>query len=108
MLGLVCILYCMVKYVRLYLQERIMINMEMIKRTYSLPKTTVRTFEAEVKSGKRSAVVTELIEDWLEEQRRKRLRESIIEGCHDMKDVYLEVEQEYHPLEEEVHRALDS
>jgi len=82
--------------------------MEMIKRTYSLPQTTIKNFEAEVKSGNRSAVLTELIQNWLEEQRRKRLRESIIQGCHDMKDVYLEIEQEYHPLEEEVHRALDS
>lgn len=98
----------MVKYGKLYLQERIIVNMKKMKRTYSLPQPIVRTFETEVKSGKRSAVIAELIQNWLEEQRRERLRKSIIEGCRDMKDVYLEIEQEYHPLEEEVHRALDN
>jgi hypothetical protein len=35
---------------------------------------------------------------------REQLRKEIIEGCRDMADVYLEVEREYHPLEEEVQR----
>jgi hypothetical protein len=32
----------------------------------------------------------------------------VIEGCREMADIYLEVEREYHPLEEEVHRALEA
>jgi hypothetical protein len=36
-----------------------------------------------------------------------RLRKEMIEGCRDMADVYLAIEREYHPLEEEVQRAVD-
>jgi len=39
---------------------------------------------------------------------RKRLRQEIVGGCREMADVYLAVEREYHPLEEEVHRALSA
>jgi hypothetical protein len=31
----------------------------------------------------------------------------MIVGCRDMADVYLAIEREYHPLEEEVQRAVD-
>jgi hypothetical protein len=37
---------------------------------------------------------------------RKRLRQEIIRGCREMAEVYLAIEKEYHPLEEEVHKAL--
>jgi hypothetical protein len=30
----------------------------------------------------------------------------VIEGCREMADVYLGIEREYHPLEEEVQHAL--
>jgi hypothetical protein len=80
--------------------------MKSIKRTYALPEETIIRFERKVGVGKRSAVLTELLENWLSQAERKRLREEIIQGCRDMADVYLEVEREYHPLEEEVHRGL--
>ena len=80
--------------------------MEMIKRTYSLPLNITREFETEVESGKRNSMIAELIQDWLEVKRREKLRQAIIEGCRYMSDVYLEIEGEYNPLEEEVHRAL--
>ena len=82
--------------------------MEMVKRTYSLPLTITRAFEVEVESGKRSSVIAELIQNWLEIKQREQLRQAIIEGCREMSDVYLEIEQEYHPLEEEVDHALDN
>ena len=44
----------------------------------------------------------------LDRQRRDELRQEIIEGCREMADVYLELEREYHPLEEEVQRGLDA
>jgi predicted RNase H-like HicB family nuclease len=43
----------------------------------------------------------------LDRQRREQLRKEIIEGCRDMADVYLEVEREYHPLEEDVERRQE-
>jgi len=39
---------------------------------------------------------------------RKRLRQEIVGSCREMADVYLAVEREYHPREEEVHRALSA
>lgn len=43
----------------------------------------------------------------LSKEQRDRLRKAVIEGCHDMADVMIEMEREYHPLEEEVQRMLD-
>lgn len=80
--------------------------MNLTKRTYSLPAEALQKFEKSVKPGKRSAVIAKLLEEWLEAQERKRLRERIIKGCKDMAEIYLEIEEEYHPLEEEVQRAI--
>jgi hypothetical protein len=33
-------------------------------------------------------------------------RRSIIEGCVDMTEVYLQIEREFHPLDEEVDRLI--
>lgn len=72
------------------------------KRTYSLPLETVERLERTVPPGERSALVARLMEQWLSE--REQLRADIIEGCREMWDVYLEIENEWHPLEEEVAR----
>lgn len=81
--------------------------MPLLKRTYALPVDTLQQFEQQVKSGKRSTVIAELLHEWLENQRREQLRQNIIEGCRDMEELYLEIAQEYLPLEAEVDRALD-
>jgi hypothetical protein len=79
----------------------------LLKRTYALPSDTLVQFEQAVAPGKRSAVISDLLREWLDKQRRERLRREIIEGCQAMADVYLEIERAYHPLEEEVQHALD-
>ncbi len=81
--------------------------MTLQKRTYTLPADTLQQFEQVVIPGKRSAIIDTLMREWLDNQRRERLRQEIIEGCEAMADVYLAIEREFHPLEEEVHRALD-
>ncbi len=81
--------------------------MRLRKRTFSLPAETLEQFEREVPAGRRSAVLNQLLRQWIDKQRCERLRREVIEGCHEMADVYLEIEREFHPLEEEVHRALD-
>ena len=81
--------------------------MTLMKRTYALPAETLAQFEQAVVTGKRSAVISDLLREWLDQQRRESLRREIIEGCQAMTDVYLELEQAYHPLEEEVQHALD-
>ncbi len=81
--------------------------MTLQKRTYTLPADTLQQFEQVVIPGKRSAIIDTLMREWLDNQRRERLRQEIIEGCEAMADVYLAIEREFHPLEEEMHRALD-
>lgn len=78
--------------------------MRPLKRTYSLPRETVERFEHRVGPGKRSAVVKDLVERWVDEEEKAELRNRIIEGCRDMDDVYLDMEREFHPLEEEASR----
>lgn len=81
--------------------------MKLLKRTYALPPKTLEQFEQSVSPGKRSAIIAQLIAEWLAEQEREALRRDIAEGCADMWDVYLEMEREWHPLEEEVARAFE-
>jgi hypothetical protein len=78
-----------------------------VKRTYALPSETVEHFEHVVAPGKRSAVLAQVISEWLEERKRAQLRTEIDEGCREMWDVYVQTEQELHPLEEEVARRYD-
>ena len=82
--------------------------MRLLKRTYALPPDTLEQFEQAVTPGKRSAIVAEVLREWLDEQQRGQLRREVIEGCREMADVYLEIEQEHHPLEEEVAHALNA
>jgi len=82
--------------------------MRLLKRTYTLPAETVETFEHEVSPRQRDKVVAGLLRDWVDRQDQTQLRRDIIQGCHEMAEVYQEIEQEYHSLEEEVHRALDA
>ncbi len=78
--------------------------MRLLKRTYTLPPHTVQQFEDVVLPGERSRVVAQVLGSWLEEKRRAELRAQIEEGCREMWDEYLEVERQFHPLEEEVER----
>lgn len=79
--------------------------MALNKRTYALPSEIVEEFERAVESGKRSAAIAALVREWLEEQKRARIRESVIEGCREMAEVMLEIEREFHTADEEVARA---
>ena len=80
--------------------------MALEKRTYTLPPEALFQFEREVPPGKRSSVIAEMIRDWLESRRRTALRKDIVLGCHEMAAEYRRLEQEFHPLEEEVERDL--
>ncbi|MCI0684049.1 MAG: hypothetical protein L0Y71_18220 [Gemmataceae bacterium] len=81
--------------------------MASIKRTYAFPKTVLDPFEAAVPAGERGALLAGLVQEWLDRRRRAQLRQQIAEGCAAMADVYLQIEREYHPLEEEVERVLE-
>lgn len=76
----------------------------MVKRTYNLPPELISQWESQVAPGKRSAVLAELIHDWLERRRRASIRKEVIEGCRAMAEISLELERDFHPLEEEVER----
>jgi metal-responsive CopG/Arc/MetJ family transcriptional regulator len=79
--------------------------MSLIKRTFVLPSETLQEFEQVVSPEERNKVIAEALRDWLDKQ---KLREAIIEGLHDMADLLLEIEAEYHPLEEEAYYALEN
>jgi metal-responsive CopG/Arc/MetJ family transcriptional regulator len=81
--------------------------MRSLKRTYVLPADLLKRFEEAVPAGTRSKIITAILQEWLA-KRREHLREEVIAGCRDMAAIYLEVEKQYHPLEEEVQRALAS
>ena len=81
--------------------------MSMLKRTYALPPDTVLEFERTVAPGQRSSVIAQLIKDWVEERERAELRRLVIEGCQEMAEISLELERDFHPLEEEVHRSVE-
>ena len=81
--------------------------MALVKRTYSLPEQILRDFENAVAPGERSRMLAQMLQQWLEQRERERLRREVIEGCRDMAEVYLSIEREFHPLEEEVQHALD-
>ena len=78
--------------------------MRLQKRTYSLRPETVERLERAVAAGKRSTLIDQLVDSWLDEQEREALRADIAEECREMWDVHLEMEKQYHPLEEEVAR----
>lgn len=81
--------------------------MSLAKRTYTLPPDVLAAFERLVPGGNRSGVVAGLLRQWLEERAREQLRLEVIQGCRDMAAEYLEIEQQFHPLEEEVQRVVD-
>jgi hypothetical protein len=80
--------------------------MRLAKRTYALPSDTIERFEEVVGPGKRSAVVAQLVAEWLAEREREALRRDIEEGCREMWEIYLETAQQWGPLDAEVDRAL--
>lgn len=80
---------------------------KVVKKTYSLPEFLVQKFESITKKRERSTTISSLVEEWIENQERERLREQIVKGCKEMASIYLGIEKEYHPLEEEVERILN-
>jgi len=76
----------------------------MVKRTYNLPPELISQWESQVEPGKRSALLAELIHEWLERRRRAAIRKDVIEGCRAMADISLELERDFHRLEEESER----
>jgi metal-responsive CopG/Arc/MetJ family transcriptional regulator len=77
---------------------------KLVKKTYSLPESLLQRFESVIPKNKRSQVMTKLLLEWMENQEQEKLRKQIIEGCQEMQEIYLDIEREYHPLEEEVER----
>jgi len=42
------------------------------------------------------------------EKRKEELRQNIIEGCREMWDINVEIEHEFHPLEEEIAQTYET
>lgn len=80
--------------------------MKTVECTFKLPEATLEALEQKVSPENQGTLVAALIEQWLDGQKTPSIREQYIEGLKDMEDISLELERAYHPLEEEVHRAL--
>jgi metal-responsive CopG/Arc/MetJ family transcriptional regulator len=78
----------------------------MAKRTYTVPDEVAGPFDTAVPPGDRSRVVTRLMQEYLDEQRRQRTREAIVEGCREMGEIYLETAAEWNAVDEETWRVL--
>ena len=74
------------------------------KVTISLPIETVERLESAVPAGQRSRFIDQLIQDKLAEQERQKLRALMVECCQVMYEDNLQIEEEFHSLEEEVER----
>ena len=81
--------------------------MRLAKRTYSLPPDLALRFESTVPPGDRSGFLAKLIEDWLAEKERQELRRLVIEGCHEMAAVNVELDREWNGAADEVWRACE-
>jgi hypothetical protein len=81
--------------------------MKLAKRTYSLPPQIVQRFEERVNPGQRNSFIAKLLEDWFARQERSEMRRQIVEGCREMKEVYLEIDREWNGTGEEAWRDLD-
>jgi len=80
--------------------------MVLVDKSFPLPKDTLDAFEQKVEHEKQGELVASLIQHWLEEEHKRKIREEYIAGLVEMEDVSLELEYAYNPLEEEVHRGL--
>ena len=81
--------------------------MKLAKRTYALPHKTIEQFEITVDSGRRSGVIAELISNYLENRKREALRADIEQGCRDMWDLYRDINKEWEPTDDALHRAIE-
>lgn len=82
--------------------------MRLLKRTYSLAPDAVSRFERVAQPGTRSMIVNDLMRKWAEDQEREALRKQVIEGCEAMSEEYLDMENDFHSIEEEAHLGLES
>lgn len=81
--------------------------MNLIDETFQLPKELVEALDQKVEREKQGELLASLIQNWLDDQARATLRASVIEGCIYMRDIALEVERDFNPMDEELHRAIE-
>jgi hypothetical protein len=78
----------------------------MAKRTCLIPYDTATQFETTVPPTKRSKVVSKLIQAWLGEKRHEETRQAIVEGCHELSEVYRDAAAERSVAEDQTWRVL--
>lgn len=59
-----------------------------------------------VPSGQRTEFVDRAVQEALRRLHQERLEEEIAECAREMHDEIMQIEAEFHPLEEELHRQL--
>jgi hypothetical protein len=73
---------------------------------FDLPSDLAARLESAVPPGQRSAFIVEAIHTALRTLERDRLKAEMEECAREMYDEILQIEAEFHPLEEEIHRLL--
>jgi hypothetical protein len=74
--------------------------------TFAFPTEIAVRLEKAVPSRQRNAFVAKAIVAQLEALERQQLRAEMEECAREMYDEILQIEAEFHPLEEEIHRPL--
>jgi hypothetical protein len=81
--------------------------MQMSRRfTFAFPADLAGRLETAVPPRQRNAFVANAVRAQLEALERERLRADMEECAREMYDEILQIEAEFHPLEEELHRQI--
>jgi hypothetical protein len=74
--------------------------------TFAFPPDLVARLESAVPPRRRSAFVVQAVRAQLRALEREQLRAEMEECATEMYDEILQIETEFHPLEEELHRPI--
>ncbi len=74
--------------------------------TFAFPDDLAARLETVVPPRQRNAFVAKAVREQLEALQRERLRAEMEECAREMYDEILQIEAEFHPLEEELHRQV--
>ena len=74
--------------------------------TFTFPADLAAHMETAVPPRQRNAFVAKAVREQLEAVQREKLRAEMEECAREMYDEILQIEAEFHPLEEELHRQV--
>jgi hypothetical protein len=76
------------------------------RMTIAFTEATRRLIEQLLPAGQRTDFVDRVVQEALRRMAREKLREEMAECAREMYDEIMELEEDFRPLEEEVHRQV--